>query len=73
MTDALRWPTNREEIPHATQAPSTKYRFAFEEGLAQQIVADAMEAAPKDSQSPLVGTGDSDGHSARAQRAVPAP
>ena len=53
MVDALLWPTNREEIPHSPEIPSQKYRFAFEEGLAQQIVAEAVDAAADDLQSPL--------------------
>ena len=45
MVDALLWPTNREAIPYAQEIPGRKYGFAFEEGAAQQIVAEAIEAA----------------------------
>ncbi len=53
MVDALAWPTNREGIPYCEQVPNEKYRFSFEEGAAQQIVAEAIEAAAAAGHSPL--------------------
>lgn len=53
MVDALLWPTNREEIPYSEEVPQEKYHFRFEEGSAQQIVADAIEAANVGGHGPL--------------------
>jgi WD40 repeat protein len=53
MVDALLWPTNREEIPYCQEIPYQKYGFAFEDGMAPQIVADAIEASASEQQSPL--------------------
>jgi WD40 repeat protein len=53
MADALLWPTDREPIPYSDEIPYQKYGFAFEEGLAQQIVADAVDAMGPEQQSPL--------------------
>jgi WD40 repeat protein len=53
MVDALQWPTNREEVPYCEEAPHGKYRFTFDEGSAQQIVAEAIEAAAAAGHSPL--------------------
>ncbi len=53
VVDALLWPTNREEIPDSSEIPHEKYGFAFEDGMAQQIVAAAFESAAADQQSPL--------------------
>jgi WD40 repeat protein len=53
LVDALAWPTNREEIPYCSEIPQHKYRFMFEEGAAQQIVAEAIEAADAAGHSPL--------------------
>ena len=53
MVDALAWPTNREEIPFCEEIPQHKYHFTFEEGAAQQIVAEAIEAADAAGHSPL--------------------
>ena len=50
---ALQLPTSREEIPYSTEIPHQKYGFSFEEGAAQQIVADAMDAAAAEQLSPL--------------------
>ena len=53
MVDALLWPTNREAIPDSSEIPHEKFGFAFEDGMAEKIVADAVEAAAADRQSPL--------------------
>ncbi len=53
MADALAWPTNREPIPYCDEIPGEKYGFAFEEGLAQEIVTQAVNASAAEQQSPL--------------------
>jgi WD40 repeat protein len=53
MVDALMWPTNREEIPYGEEIPQHKYRFVFEEGAAEQIVAEAIEVAATVGHGPL--------------------
>ena len=53
MVYALQLPTSREEIPYSSEIPHEKYGFTFEEGMAQQIVAEAIDAAAVDPQSPL--------------------
>jgi WD40 repeat protein len=53
MADALLWPTNREAVPYGGEVPHQKYGFAFEDGLAAQIVVDAREAGQDDLVSPL--------------------
>jgi WD40 repeat protein len=53
LVDALLWPTNREEIPYCGEVPYQKYGFAFEDGMATQIVADIIEAAASEQQGPL--------------------
>ncbi|HZZ82807.1 MAG TPA: WD40 repeat domain-containing protein [Gemmataceae bacterium] len=53
MVDALLWPTNRDEVPYGDDVPYLRYRFVFEEGSAQQIVADAIEAADSAGHGPL--------------------
>jgi WD40 repeat protein len=53
MVDAILWPTNREQIPYCEEIPYEKYGFALEDGMATQIVADAIEASASEQQSPL--------------------
>jgi WD40 repeat protein len=53
MVEALLWPTIRDMVPHADEAPAQKYGFTFEEGLARTIVSDACEQGPDTQQSPL--------------------
>jgi WD40 repeat protein len=53
MVDALLWPTNRDNIPYCEEIPYEKYGFALEDGMATQIVADAIEASASEQQSPL--------------------
>jgi WD40 repeat protein len=53
MVDALLWPTSREVIPYCEEIPYQKYGFAFEDGMAPQLVADAIEAADSEQQGPL--------------------
>jgi WD40 repeat protein len=53
LLDALVWPTSRDEILGSSEVPSHKYGFAFEDGLAPQIVSDAVEAAQAHQSSPL--------------------
>lgn len=53
MVTALLLPTSRDEVPYTSEVPHEKYGFSFEEGAAQQIVAEANEIAAAEQQSPL--------------------
>lgn len=53
MVDALLWPTNRDEVPGSDEIPWQQYHFSFEDGLAQQIVSEAIEASGPEQQSAL--------------------
>src|SRR5262249_10959708 len=53
LADALLWPTSREEIPYCSEVPFQKYGFAYEDGLASQLVAEAIEASETELQGPL--------------------
>lgn len=53
MVDALLWPTSGEAIPYSEEIPAQKYGFAFEDGLAQQIVEQAIDASATEQQGPL--------------------
>jgi WD40 repeat protein len=43
MADALLWPTTNDLIPYTDEVPHRKYGFAFDRGLAEDIVAAACE------------------------------
>src|SRR5262249_42581572 len=45
LLDAVLAPTSIEPVAGSAEAPFTKYRFLFEEGLAEQIVRKARQAA----------------------------
>lgn len=53
MAYALQLPTSREDIPYSSEIPHARYGFTFEDGAAQQIVADAIDVAAAEQQSPL--------------------
>ncbi len=53
MASALLWPTNRDGIPYTDEVPFTTYGFAFEDGMAERVVADAIAAADSARLSPL--------------------
>jgi len=53
IVDALQWPTNRAAIPYTSDVPFPHYGFAFEEGLAQKIVREAIAAGNEQRVSPL--------------------
>ncbi len=48
MMDAVLGPTSREPILYTDEVPYEKYRFAYEEGLAQQLVNEAATEAPNE-------------------------
>jgi WD40 repeat protein len=53
LVGALSWPTDRAEIPYSDEIPFQKYGFSYEDGLAQQIVTEALDASATTQQAPL--------------------
>src|SRR5262249_25315317 len=53
LAEAIALPTAREPIPYAADIPFEKYGFAYDDGLAEGIARDALEAGSAGGESPL--------------------